>query len=147
MSKGYYGIGVFHSKTEDNIGKLWRSAFLYNAAFVFTIGRRYKKQSMDTTKTYRHIPIWHFNDYEEFSQKIPMECRLVNIELSSNSTSLPKFHHPKQAIYLLGAEDYGIPAKILEKGQVVQIPTCKNISMNVAVAGSIVMYDRYIKQL
>lgn len=44
----------------------------------------------------------------------------------------------------MGAEDHGIPEKVLERCQaIVQIPG--RYCYNVAVAGSIVMYDRMAK--
>lgn len=54
------------------------------------------------------------------------------------------FKHLPRGLYLLGAEDYGIPPKILDKCQeVVKLPGTK--SLNQAVAGSIVICDRMMK--
>ena len=103
MSRGYYGIGVWHPKTETNIGTLWRSAYTYGAAFVFTVGRRYKRQSSDTVKTWRHIPLWNFVDTADFIKHSPYDAQLICIELAENSHSLVNFVHPERAIYLLGA--------------------------------------------
>lgn len=51
----------------------------------------------------------------------------------------------KRAIYLLGAEDTGIPDNILNDcDSIVQLPG--NYCLNVAVAGSIVLYDRNSKR-
>lgn len=38
MKRGYFGIGVYHSKNADNIGTLWRSAAIFGADFIFTNG-------------------------------------------------------------------------------------------------------------
>lgn len=71
--------------------------------------------------------------------------RYVGIELNRNSIALTEFTHPERAIYLLGAEDYGLPQEILDKcDSIVQIP--EENSLNVAIAGSIVLYDRLSKQ-
>jgi tRNA(Leu) C34 or U34 (ribose-2'-O)-methylase TrmL len=146
--RGYFGIGVYHPKTEHNIGTLWRSAFLYDAAYVFTIGQRYKKQSSDTPKSIRHIPLFHYETFEEFYKQLPYAAQLICIELDETSKPLSVVNHPPQAVYLLGAEDHGLPQDIIARGhQIVQIPAAKEQSMNVAVAGSIVMYDRHIKSL
>jgi tRNA G18 (ribose-2'-O)-methylase SpoU len=54
------------------------------------------------------------------------------------------FVHPKRCIYLLGAEDNGLPREVMDRcHKLIQLPgrSC----FNVAVAGSLVMYDRYIK--
>lgn len=146
MKRGFYGIGIYHPKTEENIGTLWRHAYLYGAAFIFTIGRRYHKQSSDTCKAFRHIPLYHYNDYDSFHEAIPHAARVVCVELTDQAKRLPETHHPEQAVYLLGAEDHGIPAEVLVGKQCIQIPCPHPASMNVAVAGTLVMYDRYVKQ-
>lgn len=145
--RGYFGIGVYHPKTEENIGTLWRSAWLFGASYIFTIGRRYSKQASDTIKAYKQIPLWNFQTFEEFNAQLPYTARIVCVELDEKAKALNISWHPEQAVYLLGAEDYGIPKHILEGRQTIQIPTLRPQSMNVAVAGSIVMYDRYIKSL
>lgn len=56
-----------------------------------------------------------------------------------------QFKHPERCIYLLGAEDAGLSRKALEMCYLlVQLPG--DHCMNVSVAGSIMMYDRLIKQ-
>lgn len=138
--RGYFGIGVYHPKTESNIGTLWRSAYNFGASFIFTIGRRYKKQSSDTVKAYRHIPLFEFDDYEDFKKHIPYSCIPVFIEQTDTSRSLKNFVHPEEAIYILGAEDHGIPNELMKGFPVVEIDT--PMCLNVAVAGSIIMFDR-----
>ncbi len=139
--RGYFGIGVYNPKTEVNIGTLWRSAFNMNAAFIFTIGKRYEEQASDTTKTPRHIPMYHYANLEDFQEHRPYDCLLIGVEQVDNAIELGVWCHPSRCIYLLGAEDNGLPPKVLELcQQVVQIET--PMSLNVAVAGSIVMYAR-----
>ncbi len=147
VSRGYFGIGVYHPKTEENVGTLWRSAYLYGAGFIFTVGRRYKHQCSDTMKTPRHIPMFNYCTYEEFAQNIPYAAQLICVELSENSRSLPIVCHPQQAVYLLGAEDHGLPEEVMDGHIVISVPTMQPQSLNVATAGSIVMYDRYVKSL
>jgi tRNA(Leu) C34 or U34 (ribose-2'-O)-methylase TrmL len=143
--RGYFGIGIYHSKAEVNIGTLWRSAFIYDASFVFTIGRRYKKQASDTVKTWRHIPLLHFGSFDDLKNHGPYNCPIVCVETADKAVTLPRFSHPERAIYLLGAEDHGIPAEVMRGRSVVAIPA--RLCLNVAVAGSIVMYDRYVKRI
>lgn len=145
MRRGYYGIGIWHGKTETNIGTLWRSAWDFGASFIFTVGRRYKKQASDTQKTWRHIPLWHFASLDELRDRVPYSARLICIELTETSYSLPNFAHPQRAIYLLGAEDHGLPERILADNICLRIPTARPFCLNVAIAGSLVMYDRFIK--
>lgn len=147
MNRGYFGIGVYHSKTEVNIGTLWRHAQLYGADFIFTIGRRYSPQASDTLKAYRHMPLFNYIDFAEFYDKLPYAAQLVCIEMDEKAKPLTEVNHPQQAVYLLGAEDHGLPKTVLEGHQTIQIPSLEPISMNVAVAGTLVMYDRYVKSI
>jgi tRNA G18 (ribose-2'-O)-methylase SpoU len=145
MNRGYFGIGIYAPKREINIGTLWRSAQIFGASFIFTIGRRYEKQSSDTTKADRHIPLYNYKTFTEFNRLRPNAAPLIAIEQNKNSKDIKDFIHPERAVYLLGAEDYGIPPKILNKCQeVIHIST--PLCLNVAVAGSIVMFDRQNKK-
>ena len=143
--RGYCGIGVYYPKTVENVGTLWRSATLYGANFIFTIGRRYRQQASDTLKTWRHVPLWTFRDFAELREHLPYDARLVCVELSERAQDLRVFVHPERAVYLLGAEDHGIPESLLADQVIVQIPSLLPQSANVAVAGSIVLYDRFVK--
>lgn len=143
--RGFFGIGICNLKSDVNIGTLWRSAYIFDAAFIFTIGRRYKKQVSDTMATPRHVPLHNYCTFEDFIKFIPYDTQLVCVENKGAIRYLNDFTHPPRAIYLLGAEDNGLPEKILKNNVVVQIKSPKDFCLNVAVAGSIVMYDRYIK--
>lgn len=143
-NRGYFGIGIYHCKTEENVGTLWRSASILGADFIFTIGRRYKKQASDTTKTTRHIPLFHYEDFDDFFRHVPYDCPVVAIELDENSVPLESYHHRQRCIYLLGAEDHGLPKDILVRcKETVQL--IGKFCYNVSTAGSIVMYDRAVK--
>lgn len=148
MTRGFFGVGVYHPKTEKNIGTLMRSAYLYGAAFVFTVGSRYKRQASDTPNTTMHIPLFHFDDVEALVNNLPNACPLVGIELDPRGQQVQEFAHPDRAAYLLGAEDNGLPQKVIDRCHfLVEIPTVRPQSMNVATAGSIVLHDRHIKSL
>jgi len=141
VTRGYFCVGIFHTKTEENVGTLWRSAAQLGAASVFTIGRRYRTQASDTMKTVRHTPLYHYLDFEDFKAHLPYGAMLVGVEMGG--TSLTEFAHPSRAVYLLGAEDHGLPPDILVQCQrVVSLQAIGQPSYNVAVAGSLVMYDR-----
>lgn len=144
--RGYFGIAIWHPKHEINVGTLMRHAFLYNAAFVGTVGRRYERQASDTPGTANHVPTFNYRDLDDLIAHLPHSCPIVGVELAGNAIPLPRFPHPLRALYLLGAEDHGLPPNILDRcHHVVQIPGGKPWSMNVSVAGSIIMYDRYVK--
>ena len=142
--KGYFGIGIINGKTESNIGTLWRSAKIFGADFIFTVGRRYQRQCSDTTKAPLHIPLYHYHDFDDFYSHIPYDCQLVGVELDERSIGMKHFVHPRRCIYLLGAEDRGLPERALAKClHIVQLPG--EHCLNVSVAGSIVMCDRIVK--
>ena len=144
--RGYFGIGIFHGKNEENIGTLWRSANILDADFIFTIGKRYSKQCSDTMNTPKHIPLWHFDDWDDMFHHVPYNCPVVAIELDDRSVPLETFVHPERCIYLLGAEDHGLPPEILDRCWAT-VQLLGDRCMNVSTAGSIVMYDRKVKRM
>jgi len=138
--RGYFGIGIEHGKSEANLGTLWRSAHSLGAAFVFTIGRRYQQQASDTTKAWRHLPLYHYATINDLV--LPYSCPLIGIELDAQAMPLARFWHPPRAIYLLGAEDVGLSKATRTRcHRLVQLPGA--YCLNVAVAGSIVLYHRH----
>jgi tRNA G18 (ribose-2'-O)-methylase SpoU len=145
VSRGFFAIGIEHTKTPQNIGTLWRSANLYGAAFVFTVGARYSRQSSDTMATPRHIPLLHFTSIADLIEHLPHSCPLVGIE--QGGTALADFVHPERACYLLGAEDHGLTNAATERAHhLVEIETLRPQSLNVSVAGSIVLHDRHVSR-
>jgi len=142
---GYFAIGIENNKTPMNLGTLWRSAFLFDAKFIFTINVRYKKQGSDTCKTWRQLPYFAFATVTDFLEHRPADCELVGIEMIVGAIDIRDFKHPKRAIYVLGAEDSGLSNKIISSCQyLIKIPTA--FSLNVASAGTVVLYDRLAKQ-
>lgn len=144
--RGYWAIGVENAKTEVNIGTLWRSAYSFGAAMIFTVGKRYNRQCSDTTAAWRHVPLVHFTSIEDLVEHMPYSCPLFGVELDGRSVNLPEFQHPERACYLLGSEDHGLNSDTLVRCDgIIQIPGAR-FCLNVAVAGSIVMYDRCTKR-
>lgn len=137
----YFAIGVEMAKTEANVGTLWRTASIFGAAFCFTVGRRYKPQSSDTRATWKHCPIFHFADFADLFEHLPRAAPLVGVEMDPRARPLADTTHDQRAVYLLGAEDHGLSREALERcHRLVALPG--ESSLNVAVAGSIVIYDR-----
>lgn len=143
-TRGYVGIGVYQGKTETNIGTLVRSAHAMGGTFVFTVGRRYESQPSAVGQD-RHIPILNFESVDALVEAMSPQAWLICVEMDSSARPLHTFVHPDQAVYLLGAEDHGLPEIILEAYPVVQVPS--EWSLNVATTGSLVLYDRLVKQL
>ena len=143
--RGFCAIGVLNGKCEQNIGTLWRSAHFLDAQYIFTIGKRYKKQATDTSDAAKHIPLFEYEDFDEFILKSPKNAEIVLIE-QSDRHNLGTFVHPENVIYVLGAEDSGIPEEYFKGNIVLNIPNNGISSFNVAVSGSLVLFDRYIKR-
>lgn len=142
--EGFFAIGVYKHKTEHNIGTLWRSAFVMGASYIFTVGKKYKKQTSDVMKTWSRIPLFFYPEMEDLLENIPYDCRLVGVEIDDSATFLHEFEHPKRAIYLLGSEDFGLPQEIRDKCHfLIKLPG--NSSLNVGVTGGIVLHDRISK--
>ena len=141
MNRGYYGIGIVGSKTAVNVGTLWRSAGILGASFMFTAGKRYPKQASDTIKAWKHVPMYEYESGEDLLDHLPHACEPVAVEIVERARMLHEFTHPERAVYILGAEDTGIPPRLLERcSRIIQLPG--EHCLNVAVAGSIVLYDR-----
>lgn len=142
---GFFGIGILNNTDEINIGTLWRSAFVFGASFIFTIGKKYKIEGSDVTKTWTKIPLYHYQSFDDFKENLPYSTQIIAVEMGQKSNPIGKFQHPDRAVYLLGNEISGLPIQIIEQCQsVIKLPG--EFSLNVAVSGSIVMYDRINKQ-
>lgn len=143
-TRGFFGIAVHRPKTTDNVGTLWRSAYVFGASFLAVVGGRYHKQPSDTLKSPRHVPLYQYDTFDDFYAHLPFGCRLIGVELVEGARSLPDYHHPQQAVYLLGPEDGSLTADVLRRCHSrVIIPGTH--CLNLAVAGSIVLYDRIAK--
>lgn len=143
--RGYFGIGILGCKDGVNVGTLWRSAHNFGAAFLVVIQARYKRQPSDTTNAQLHVPLYVYDTFETFRRNRPSNCSLIGVEQTGESYALETFQHPERALYLLGAEDAGLPSAVLAYCRTtiaIATPMC----LNVATAGSIVMYDRMQKQ-
>lgn len=145
LEQGFFGIGIQNGKTPENLGVLWRSAQNMGASYIFTIGNRYAKQACDTHKAVGAMPYFHYESFDDFYKHIPKGAQLVGVELDVKAVPLETFEHPRRCVYLLGAEDHGLSNKAIEKSlHLVKFDTPQ--SLNVSVAGSIVMYDRRMKK-
>ena len=156
---GFFGIGIENAKFDTNIGTLWRSAYNFGASFIFTIGAKYKKMASDTVKANMKMPLYNYQTIEDFVDNgIPQGTVLIGVENNlKKSKNLKSYDHPLKAIYLLGSEDNGLSNESIKLcKQFIQIETrvkCdkhgfivkKNNCINVATAGSIIMWDRNCK--
>lgn len=141
----YFEIGIYAPIHNENIGTLWRSAYQLGAAGIFLIGKWRRSQSSDTAKARLEIPFRNYPTWDDFLEHRPIGAKLIGIEMGG--IPLASFHHPEQAIYILGSEANGLPQYIQDQcDQVIHIEAIRDASYNVAVAGSIVLYHRYLSQ-
>lgn len=140
--RGFFGIGVAGASKSMNVGSLFRTAHAFGASFVFTVGANYTRKvgrGADTSNAPLQVPFYDFPDPE--SLILPEGTELVGVEIVDDALELPSFRHPRQAAYILGAERVSLPPALLAKcSYAVRIPT--HFSINVGLAGAIVMYDR-----
>lgn len=141
---GFFQIGIENLCYEENLGTLWRSAYLLGASSIFTIGKIYKPQVTDTTKTYKSIPLHQYRDMDEFLSCRSKDTKLVGIEIDDEAQCLVDYKHFERTVYLLGSETNGLSKRAIEScHDLVYVPSIG--CLNVAATGSIVMYDRISK--
>jgi tRNA G18 (ribose-2'-O)-methylase SpoU len=140
--RGYFAIGAEGISKAMNVGSLMRSAHAFGASFLFTVAAAYprgKGRASDTSDAEGHVPLYAFPDVA--SLVLPRGCALVGVEISDEAVELPSFHHPRCAAYVFGPERGSLTAEMAGRcDYLVRIPT--QFSLNVGIAGAIVMYDR-----
>ncbi len=139
--RGYFAIGVDGISKAMNLGNLLRSAHAFGASFFFTIDARVRLSdaASDTSAAAGHLPVYQFKSADDF--RLPQGCQLVGVEITDDAVNLPSFRHPLRAAYVFGAERMSLSGAVLARcAHVVKIPT--RFSINVGMAGAIVMYDR-----
>lgn len=137
----FFGIGIQNGKTPENLGVLWRTAQNLGASFIFTIGKRYTNQASDTHNVVKSLPYYHYKNFDSFFEHLPKGVRIVGIEKTESAEDLETFKHPKRCVYLLGAEDNGLTTEAIKRSHFL-VQFHSEFSLNVAVAGSIILYDR-----
>ena len=144
-TRGYFGIGAEGVSKSANVGALLRTAHAFGASFCFTLGTGFDARagrSADTADTPAHVPLWRFDS--PAALHLPRGCKLVGIELHEDAADLPSFRHPLSAAYVLGPERSSLsPALLARCDHLVRIPT--RFSLNLAVAGALVLYDRLLQ--
>ena len=141
--RGYFGVGVEGVSKPMNLGNLVRIAHAFDASFFFSVAPRLKLSdaNSDTSNAEGQLPFYSFEKPQDF--RLPLGCRLVGVEITDDALELPRFRHPMRAAYVLGAERYSLSPQMLSLCEfVVKIPT--RFSINVGMAGAIVMYDRML---
>lgn len=141
--RGYFGVGVDGISKPMNLGNLLRIAHAFDASFFFTLNALVKLSDTesDTSRAPGHLPFYQFPKMEDL--RLPTDCRIVGVEITDDAVELPRFKHPLRAAYVFGGERLSLSPSMLQACEfVVKIPT--RFSINVGMAGAIVLYDRLI---
>lgn len=141
--RGYFAVGIDGVSKAMNLGNLMRIAHAFDASFFFTIAAAYRlaDAQSDTSRSQGSLPHYRYETAEEF--RLPVDCRLVGVEITDDAVELPRFRHPQRAAYVFGGERFSLSEKVLSRCEfVVKIPT--RFSINVGMAGAIIMYDRLL---
>lgn len=128
-----------------NIGSILRVCDAISCQLVYLVdtpnadSRRIRKVSRSVNKNIKH----HFVTLAEF-RELSLEP-LIAIEITSDSTDLYATELPKNGMFVIGNERYGIPDEVLAMcSSAVHIPMFGvNSSMNVATSLGIVLYEWY----
>lgn len=141
---GFFGVGAWRVRHHENVGSLWRTAATFDASFLAVVDGSYRPRASDTTHAPNRIPLHHYADVDDLVAHLPLGCRLVGVEMDEHAVPLDRYTHPRAALYLLGEESKGLEPEVLARcDETVMIPSPRPWSINVAVAGSIVVADRY----
>ena len=96
-------------------------------------------------KDYQHVDYEHTRDPRVISRFVFAGYSPVAVEVRENAEDLIFFEHPEKALYVFGPEDGTLGRGTLTAcHRFVRIPT--NGCMNLAVAASVVLYDRMLKE-
>ena len=114
------------------------------ASFCFTIGARYNVSSLsDDDKL--PIPMYHYTDWTDFLLHSPIPSPIVAAEFGG--ISLCDYSHPNRCSYLIGSEEFGIDAHILEYcTSRVTLPARRAESFSISAVAPPLLTDRTMKQ-
>jgi 23S rRNA (guanosine2251-2'-O)-methyltransferase len=138
-----FSVAAWNISKEHNVGSLIRTAHATAASEVILAGtREWNVEAARTAELYTRIV--HLEEETALLEHVRRKAwKLVAVELDSRAVSLFDAVYPERPCFLLGAELGGVPEPLLEKAElIVRIPQWGLVpSLNLAVAGSIVIYD------
>ena len=135
-------IAGWNTSKEHNVGTLVRTAHAVAAQEVVLVGdREWNIEAAKTAQDFTDVTI--LEDETAFLDHVRnRNWSLVAVELDDRAVSLFEAEYPQNPCFLLGAERDGLPQSLIDAAEVVvQIPQWGLVPcLNLAVAGSIVMY-------
>ena len=127
-----------------NLGTLLRTCDAVGACMAVP-GTDHYRQALDRGDTLPRRPHVHWvrKSKPAWIREQRATSRIVAVELAEDATPLPRLAVARtRTVVLLGHEHHGVPAEIWDLiDEVVEIPMVgQGASLNVAVAGSLVLY-------
>ena len=142
-----FAVAAWNISKEHNVGSLVRTAHATGATEVLLVGER--EWNLEAARTADLFTTVRFlSGVDELRRHLRTSgWRLVAVELDPRSVNLFEASYPERPCFLLGAELGGVPPELLDEAAlIVQIPQWGLVpSLNLAVAGSIVVYDHLAK--
>ena len=142
------GWAFENPKTMANVGMCFRAAVTLGVAdFLAVIGDvRYSAQHSDTVRAPLSTPTYHYESFEKLSHYCPQNCIIVGVELCKRAVPLQEYKHFPRALYLFGSEAEGLsPQATKSCRHIIKLPSANGVSLNLATAASMVMWDRFTK--
>eukprot|EP00946_MAST-07B_sp_MAST-7B-sp1_P000201 g201.t1 len=159
-----FGIGIYQGKTAYNLITLQRAASQLGARFVFSIEEQFRdRKPLSQSVAGEMCPLSHYPSLISFSKDLKRGVcaskKVDNVDsvdgdgcwewvgIEMGGVPLEQFVHPERAVYILGSENNGLSSMLRGACKhVIELPSVRTASFNVAVAGSLVMYDRVRKE-
>jgi len=139
-------VVLTNPKHARNVGAVLRSCSCFGMGQLWYTGnrvsmnRKHRLPREERMKGYADVELRQYDrPFDQFQDAVP-----VAVEITPGTQPLTTFEHPKNAIYVFGPEDGGLERVTLQHcHHFIQIPSrhCTNL----AVAVSIVLYDRMLK--
>jgi tRNA G18 (ribose-2'-O)-methylase SpoU len=144
-----FAVAAWEISKEHNVGTLVRTAHAAAAEEVILLGERdWNVEAARTAELYTRIVQLPADPGALRAHLAERRWDLVAVELAEGATPLFEAVYPPRPCFLLGAELGGLPPELVEAATlVVEIPQWGLVPcLNLAVAGSIVVYDHLGKR-
>jgi len=134
-------------RVDDNLGYLVRSAACFGAERLYVIGHVPERSNIKATSgsLIDYVEIVQFSTPSEFVSRMQLEgIQIIAGELVEKAEPLVtyNFNFDRPICVVVGNEETGVPAEILQSGDVVQIPMPGvGYCLNTSQAANILLYE------
>ena len=131
---------VFNIEKPQNIGILMRTAYAFGCDELLVVGRR-KLKVTGASHTHRVLKWRHFFSMKDAAAHCRHEgCRIVGVEIGGDLITDTRFDD--DVAFILGNEGRGLADALPFCESLVTVPQWRGVpSLNVAVAGALVMFE------